>query len=178
MLHRRILHDDGLGVGEALNETAFGKGLVVTGRHVLFLEKPSESAKLHRTTAQQMFMHPLATYAIPNDIPYANFTNMYRTTWSTLSTTMPMNIHLLTFEQLDLKIYLVRVEHYFELNEDNLYSRPVTVDLQTIFNEIGTISEILELVLNANMPLSQMHRLEWTVKDHRTSEYNDIRKMK
>ena len=30
---RRLLHDDAFGVGEALNETAFGEGLVVRGKH-------------------------------------------------------------------------------------------------------------------------------------------------
>jgi len=32
-VHRRILYDDSWGVDEALNETAFGKGLVARGRH-------------------------------------------------------------------------------------------------------------------------------------------------
>ena len=32
-MHRRLLRDDYFGVGEALNETAFGKGLVARGRH-------------------------------------------------------------------------------------------------------------------------------------------------
>jgi lysosomal alpha-mannosidase len=32
-VHRRILYDDSWGVDEALNETAFGIGLVARGRH-------------------------------------------------------------------------------------------------------------------------------------------------
>ena len=36
MLHRRILHDDKFGVGEPLNETAYGDGLVVRGKHLLY----------------------------------------------------------------------------------------------------------------------------------------------
>lgn len=32
MVHRRLLKDDGFGVGEALNEQAFGDGLVVRGK--------------------------------------------------------------------------------------------------------------------------------------------------
>lgn len=36
MLHRRLLHDDAFGVGEALNETAYGyQGLVATGTNYL-----------------------------------------------------------------------------------------------------------------------------------------------
>ena len=34
--YRRLLHDDAFGVGEALNETAFGVGLVARGTHRLY----------------------------------------------------------------------------------------------------------------------------------------------
>ena len=37
MLHRRLLDDDDFGVGEALNEEAYGVGLVATGKHLLLL---------------------------------------------------------------------------------------------------------------------------------------------
>lgn len=35
MVHRRLMHDDNCGVNEALNETAFGQGLVARGVHYL-----------------------------------------------------------------------------------------------------------------------------------------------
>lgn len=38
-----MLHDDAFGVGEALNELAFGKGLIARGKHFLvFGEKSTE----------------------------------------------------------------------------------------------------------------------------------------
>ncbi len=77
---------------------------------------------LHRTTDQQLFMHPLATYSLPNTSSYTNYSDMYRQSWSALSDAMPMNVHLLTFDQLDLKQYIVRIDHYFQLNEDEVYS--------------------------------------------------------
>ena len=38
MLHRRLLVDDHWGVGEALNETAYGEGLVARGKHYLLFD--------------------------------------------------------------------------------------------------------------------------------------------
>jgi lysosomal alpha-mannosidase len=177
MLHRRILHDDSLGVGEALNETAYGTGLVVTGKHILLVDRPSDSARLHRVGAQELFMHPLATYSLPNTSSYANYSNMYRQSWSALSDVMPLNVHLLTFDQLAPKQYLVRVEHYFELDEDEVYSQPVTIDLQTLFKSIGTIADMIELILSANLPLSDLHRLDWMVKDRKSSHVDMFRKL-
>jgi lysosomal alpha-mannosidase len=177
MLHRRILHDDSLGVGEALNETAYGTGLVVTGKHILLVDRPSDSARLHRVGAQELFMHPQATYSLPNTSSYANYSNMYRQNWSALSDTMPLNVHLLTFDQLAPKQYLVRVEHYFELDEDEVYSQPVTIDLQTLFKSIGTIADMIELILSANLPLSDLHRLDWMVKDRKSSHVDMFRKL-
>lgn len=34
-MHRRLLKDDAFGVGEALNESAYGEGLVARGQHHL-----------------------------------------------------------------------------------------------------------------------------------------------
>jgi lysosomal alpha-mannosidase len=177
MVHRRVLHDDSLGVAEVLNETAYGKGLVVSGKHILLIDRPSDSARLHRTGAQQLFMYPLATYSLPNTSSYAKYSDMYHQSWSALSDVMPLNVHLLTFDQLGPKQYLVRVEHYFELNEDEVYSQPVTIDLQTLFKSIGTIAEMIELILSANLPLSELHRLDWMTKDQKSSHVDMFRKL-
>jgi len=41
MIHRRLLHDDAFGVGEALNETEYDKGLIARGKHHLFFGQSS-----------------------------------------------------------------------------------------------------------------------------------------
>ncbi|CAF4344831.1 unnamed protein product [Rotaria sordida] len=46
------------------------------------------------------------------------------------------------------------------------------MDLQTLFKSIGTIANMTELVLNANLPLSQLHRLDWMTKDQESSHMN------
>ncbi|CAF4257999.1 unnamed protein product, partial [Rotaria sp. Silwood2] len=172
MLHRRILYTDGVSLNEPLNETAYNKGLVVRGKHHLLVEPPANSARLHRTGAQQLFMSPLTTYSLPDTSSYTNYSMSYRQTWSALSDIMPLNIHLLTFDQLSPKEYLVRLEHYFELNEDETYSQPVTIDLQVLFTTIGMIANVQELILTANLPVSDLHRLEWITNNGESSHVN------
>lgn len=168
MLHRRTLSDDSLGIFEPMNETAFGQGLVVRGRHLLIVEQPSSSALLHRVSAQRLYMHPLATFGLTQQT-YANYSATFRQTWSALNEPLPLNVHLLTFDQLSAKNYRIRVEHYFELNEDGNYSQPITFDLQSIFTTIGTINNIVELTLDANLPLANLQRLNWTTINDETS---------
>ena len=70
-------------------------------------------------------------------------------------TTLPLNVHLLTLDQLsDQKIFSFVLNIIFELNEDDTYSHPVTFDLQSIFRSIGTISTTVELTLGANLNFS------------------------
>jgi lysosomal alpha-mannosidase len=164
MVHRRLLHDDSRGVREPLNETAFGEGLVVRGRHILIVEPPASSALYHRVGSQRLFMHSLATFAL-TQLSYASYSASYRQTWSALTDTLPDNVHLLTLDQLGPKEYLIRVEHFFELNEDDTYSHPVTFDLQSIFKALGTISNAVEMTLGGNLALADMHRLDW-LTDH------------
>jgi lysosomal alpha-mannosidase len=113
-------------------------------------------------------MHPLATFSLPQQA-YANYSAAYRQTWSALNETLPLNVHLLTLDQLGPKDFLVRVEHYFELYEDDTYSQPVTFNLQSIFQSIGTVSNSVELTLGANLPLADLQRLKWLTGDGQSS---------
>ncbi len=72
------------------------------------------------------------------------------------------------------KQYLIRVEHYFELNEDAIYSQPIQIDLQQLFHSLGQITDVIELILTANMPLSEMKRLNWTTIQHESTHWNTI----
>lgn len=175
MVHRRLLYDDARGVKEPLNETAFGQGLVVRGRHILLVETPATSAFYHRIASQRLYMHPLVTFALPQS-SYMNYSATYRQTWSALTDILPLNVHLLTFDQIAAKDYLIRVEHFFELNEDQTYSHPISINLQSIFQSIGTISNIIELTLNADLPLADMKRLNWFTNDNESSHVDVPRK--
>ncbi|CAF4737494.1 unnamed protein product [Rotaria sp. Silwood1] len=168
MVHRRLLYDDQFGVGEPLNETAYGEGLVVRGRHLLIVEPPASSARYHRVGSQRLYMHPIATFSLIEQ-DYDIYSAAYHQTWSALNDTLPLNVHLLTLDQLGPKDYLVRVEHYFESFEDDTYSQRSTFDLQSLFKSIGTISNTVELTLGANLPLADMKRLNWSTSDNKSS---------
>ena len=59
MLHRRLLVDDFLGVGEALNEPGTdGRGLVTRGIHRVLLTSAEEGAGLHRQQGELMMLAP------------------------------------------------------------------------------------------------------------------------
>jgi hypothetical protein len=85
---------------------------------------------------------------------------------------MPHNLHLLTLDQLGSKQHLVRVEHYFELNEDSVCSQPIEIDLQQLLHSLGEITGLTELILTANMPLSEMNQLNWTTTQNESSYWN------
>ncbi|CAF1075585.1 unnamed protein product, partial [Rotaria sordida] len=137
--------------------------------HFLLVEPPASSARYHRIGSQRLYMHPIATFAT-NLQDYESYSAAYYQTWSALTDTLPLNVHLLTLDQLGPKDYLIRVEHYFELLEDDTFSKPVTFDLQSLFKSIGLISNTVELTLSANLPLSDMRRLNWITGDGQLSE--------
>jgi hypothetical protein len=142
---------------------------VIRGKHFLVVEPPESSALYHRPAAQHLFMSPLSTYALVN-ASYANYSSSYRQTWSAVEgESLPYNIHLLTFDQWSSKVYCVRVEHYFQINEDDTYSKPVEIDLQMLFKVLGKISDVVELGLAANIPLNEMTRLVWNTNDNQSS---------
>ena len=177
MVHRRLLDSDpSSGMSEPLNETAYGKGLVAHGKHLIIMDTPNNSVLIHRTNAQQLYMQPISTFGLTN-LSYDNYSTNYRKTWSALVDTMPHNLHLLTLDQLSSKQYLVRVEHYFELNEDAIYSQPIQIDLQQLLTSLGNITDVNELTLAANMPLSEMKRLNWTTTENESSYWNTVRKL-
>ena len=155
MLHRRILHDDSLGVHEALNETGIdGNGLVVLGNFHLIFNSTKNSAKLHRELSHKINTQPLFVFTNPGKI---NSLKLKVDDYFTfLNGSLPENIHLLTlmtdFDSGSNNSLIIRLEHFYELSDDSILSQAVKINLQYLFNEnIISVLGVEELSLGANM---------------------------
>ena len=141
MVHRRLLHDDKRGVSEALNEPGInGRGLIVRGKFLLLLEEAKSSAKLHRVISEEEMLRPSLAFSAGSG---------YQAGYQALTRSLPVNVHLLTFESFG-KSVLLRLEHQFAVGEDDELSKAVTVQLKGLFQDL-TILAVTELNLSANM---------------------------
>lgn len=79
-MHRRLLRDDAFGVGEALNESAFGEGLVVRGVHHLQAGDPTDLNKFvleEKNIALKLALRPWILVSPTKNIPFDLWRNTY-----------------------------------------------------------------------------------------------------
>lgn len=175
MLHRRLLYDDNLGVGEALNETgADGKGLIARGKHYLFLDTVQNSGALHREMGLRLYMAPSLSFT-NSQMKQQEWSQKFFANWSGLKSPLPDNVHMLTLEQWGgptirpsaTQPFLVRFEHIYEKGENSALSQPVKILAKDLFVPFS-IKTMEELTLGANLPLADLKRLQWKTKDYTT----------
>lgn len=163
MLHRRLLADDSKGVGDPLNEEVCVEdncsGLTIRGHYYMNVHKLGAGAQWRRTTGQEVYSPPLLAFA------HENLDN-WKASRSTRATSMdsnyspPLNVALITLQELDDKYVLLRLAHLYEAGEDAEYSRMATVELKKMFSG-KKIKEVKEMSLSANQEKSEMKRLKW-----------------
>ncbi|XP_051897842.1 lysosomal alpha-mannosidase [Pristis pectinata] len=160
MVHRRLLQDDQRGVGEPLSEPGFdGKGLMVRGKHFVFLDTVEDSPELQRLKAEAEYMAPLAVMGVGSEAPYNEHQAPIKE-FSALKEELPHNVHLLTLAQWDSESIILRLEHQFEQSESKVYSKPQTVNLAHLFSAFE-ITSVEEMSLGFNQQKKDMSRLTW-----------------
>ena len=172
MVHRRVLNDDALGVAEPLNERgANDKGLIISGLLHLVFNTTANSAPLHRELAHEINNKPLTVFAT-NSLAKKSKKLKSLAGLSLLNIELPSNMHLLTLmndndADNDLQnAIIIRLEHFYEKNDDPVLSQPVTVDLQQVFGESFQFLGIEELALGANMKVDELNnRLSWKAEE-------------
>ncbi|CAB3366560.1 Hypothetical predicted protein [Cloeon dipterum] len=167
MLHRRLLFDDDKGVEEALNETAFGEGLVARGKQILLFGQteahPTSIYKTRRLVRDSMVLAPWL-FVTPTDLTPTQWGEQYNTFYTGLRKEVPPNVNLLTLEPWNGEGMLVRVEHFLEKNDDPELSQPINVPLMGLIDRINEEMAIGETILGANQWLSDNVRLEFKIE--------------
>eukprot|EP00096_Caligus_rogercresseyi_P006017 TRINITY_DN22147_c0_g1_i1.p1 TRINITY_DN22147_c0_g1~~TRINITY_DN22147_c0_g1_i1.p1 ORF type:complete len:951 (-),score=151.90 TRINITY_DN22147_c0_g1_i1:18-2828(-) len=136
MVHRRLLYDDAFGVNQALNETAFGKGLVVRGKHWLSFESVKSRANSRFLTIKKTHDAIISFSSLPSSS---------KAPMPIIPGVLPKNVYILTLERVSNGV-LIRFEHFFDNMEDTVYSKPVTFDVRKVFSpsflRINSFSEV------------------------------------
>ncbi|XP_072399843.1 lysosomal alpha-mannosidase-like isoform X2 [Diabrotica undecimpunctata] len=187
MIHRNCLHDDAFGVGEALNETAFDKGLVARGSHYVILGSSKNNNPNGYTTAtqvhdqiQQKLLSAWTFVSGTENLSFDQYKSKYVMQYAGLKRNLDKNVQILTLEPWKADTFLLRLEHVFEINEDPILSKPIMIDLKGLFAPFE-ISNIRETTLGANQWLSENHRLNFDsglpIEDlwlaHKVSDYQN-----
>ncbi|GLV45786.1 Lysosomal alpha-mannosidase II [Carabus blaptoides fortunei] len=174
MLHRRLLHDDAFGVGEALNERAYGTGLVATGTIYLHYgsSEGSSSVAEEKYLAQSILLSPWI-FIQPMVQANSNSLTDYNFKFSGLKKPLPNNVQILTLEPWGDNTVLLRLEHIFEKDEDATLSSPVSVNIASMFSTFNVL-EMNEMALGANQLASAVSRLQWNAQNG--DESNIIKK--
>ena len=174
MVHRRLLHDDNLGVGEPLNETGLdGKGLVIRGSHYLQVAPIQFAGRLHRDLGERIFAVPQVGIAQTSDTPQ-QWADKYTLTYSGLNHELDPNIHLMTLQNVDGDA-IIRVENQYAVGEDTQLSTNATVPpLKKLFKAF-TVSNYNEMTLGANLPKKEERRLHFRINDMPQSHHQPPR---
>ncbi|XP_071440327.1 lysosomal alpha-mannosidase-like isoform X1 [Hetaerina americana] len=174
MIHRRLLHDDAFGVGEALNETAYGTGLVVRGQNIVILGPMAADAPAspvyaeERQMAEEKLLAPWLFFSKTQQ-SYEEWMKNTGKEFVGLKPTLPPNVHVLTLEPWSGNTVLLRLEHFYEMNEDAILSKPVTLNLEKLLAFIQP-TFIRETTLGANQWLENSKRMNWKSESNSVTE--------
>ncbi|KAM1810189.1 hypothetical protein ACFX12_026980 [Malus domestica] len=167
MLHRRILEDDSRGVGEALDETVCieentCEGLTVRGNYYMSVNQAGSGAPWRRTTGQEVYSPLLLAFAHEKMEDWAA-SHLTKSSTMDSNYSLPLNVALITLQELDDGTVLLRFAHLYEAAEDPQYSTLAKVELKKMFTG-KTIKEVKEVSLSANQEKSEMKKMKWKVE--------------
>uniref|UniRef100_A0ACD5U233 Uncharacterized protein n=1 Tax=Avena sativa TaxID=4498 RepID=A0ACD5U233_AVESA len=165
MLHRRILHDDGRGVGEPLDEVVCVDnkcdGLTAKGTYYVNVNKLGHGAHWRRTTGQEVYSPFLLGFAHEDEKSWKSY-SIGKGSMMDAKYSLPDNVAIITLQNIDDGTVLLRLAHLFQAEEDPKNSVMAKVELKKLFGK-RKIKELTETNLSANQKKSEMKKLNWRV---------------
>ncbi|XP_064076196.1 lysosomal alpha-mannosidase-like isoform X1 [Vanessa tameamea] len=167
MLHRRLLHDDAFGVGEALDEVAEGKGLVMRGHHKLLNINPKNAIDViaERKLVIQTNLQPIVFISSADNVDFDTWMKLDNCFKGTKE--LPDGLHLLTLEPWTRDSLLLRIENYVDKSNNST----IEIDLSEVFNNVKIIS-IKETTLAANRWVEDVEKWTWKVENEFSESFN------
>ncbi|EDV58294.1 lysosomal alpha-mannosidase [Drosophila erecta] len=158
LLHRRHLFNDGGGVGEALNETQYGKGLIARGRLYLTLDSATDGDTATERRTEKELLLPFGKF-------FSTAGGVQRAAAKSVPDfdDLPQSVHLLTLEHFHENEVLIRFEHFL----DKFEGRVTSFNIRDIFDSLGGLA-IRETTLDGSLPLSDMKRLKFHAQESGT----------
>ncbi|RDY13085.1 hypothetical protein CR513_02040, partial [Mucuna pruriens] len=177
MLHRCILFDDGRGVNEGLHEQVCQndrcQGLTLRGNYYVGIHNLGAGSRWRRTTGQEVYSPLLLAFAHEN---LGNWKAFHVTKGTVIDPnySLPLNVALITLEELDDGTVLLRLAHLYEPGEDAQLSTLTKVELKKMF-ATKTIKQLIEVSLSANQEKSKMKKKTWNVAGEKGQESKAVR---
>jgi len=143
MVHRNPDMSDGFGPG--LTDTT----IVFPVIRVL-IDTPAAST-LQVRKQPYLLNFPLTAFAGSATSSVSAWTSQYASTAQFISSALPPNVFLLSFNSLDAAstTFILRLTHLFAVGEDPVYSKAATVDVAALFSDFK-ITKFQETTLTAN----------------------------
>jgi hypothetical protein len=151
LVHRRLVYDDGRGVGEALDEVT---RIITTSRLVMNSATVDDDMRFN---ALLMAHPPIVRFGLPSAAakPFKHFSRP-------MADVLPANVHLHTRTVLAPGVAMLRLQHLFAVGESKVYNHDVTVNLGAALGD-GTgayvIRSVVETDVNGVVDRSDIHRL-------------------
>ncbi|XP_024035848.1 alpha-mannosidase isoform X2 [Citrus clementina] len=177
MLHRRMLADDGRGVGEALDESVCVRdnceGLTIRGNYYLSVNQLGAGARWRRTTGQEVYS-PLLLAFTQEKLETWTESHLTKSTAMESDYSLPLNVALITLQELDDGSVLLRLAHLYEEGEDAEYSTLAKVELKKMFKG-KSIKQLKEMSLSANQEKLEMKKMTWKVEGESGKTHSPVR---